>query len=350
MRSRKIKLIFFMLIALLFISFILNVGIGAIRISPVQSLAILVKYLGIDTGVQYEPQQRAVLASIRLPRVLLATLIGAGLGISGAAMQGLFRNPLADPSLIGISSGASLAAVAYIVVGISFSATVSGLLGVYALSVITFLGAFATAVVVYRLSQVNGRTIVSMMLLTGIAVNALTSSITGFFTYSANDVQLRSIVFWSLGSLGGATWNNVAGILPFILLPLLALPAMAKQLNAFALGESGAAHLGVDTERVKKWIVILTALCVGASVAVAGVIVFIGLVVPHVMRMIAGPDHRHLLPFSALFGAVLLLNGDLVSRTAFTPSELPISVITGMIGAPVFLYLLLKERKTHKLH
>lgn len=338
-----------MLIGLLLISFLLNVGFGAVSMSVPQSLAILADAAGMKTSVLYEPQQASVLMSIRLPRVLLALLIGAGLGISGAAMQGLFRNPLADPSLIGISSGASLSAVAFIVAGIQFSAVLSGLLGVYALSVVTFLGAFVTAIVVYRLSQVSGKTIVSMMLLTGIAVNALTSAMTGFFTYSANDAQLRSIVFWTLGSLGGASWSNLAGVLPFILIPVLILPGLAKQLNSFALGESSAAHLGVNTEKIKRLIVILTALCVGASVAVAGVIVFIGLIVPHVMRMIAGPDHRYLLVFSALFGAVLLLNADLVSRTVFAPSELPISVITGMIGAPVFLYLLLKERKAHKI-
>jgi iron complex transport system permease protein len=349
MRSRKVNLILCLLIVLLIVSFLLNVGMGAVRISAMQSLGILGDALWMNTDVSYESQQASVLMSIRLPRVILATLIGAGLGMSGAAMQGLFRNPLADPSLIGISSGASLAAVSFIVVGVKFSMSLSGMSGVLSLSTVTFLGAFITAIVVYRLSQVSGKTIVSMMLLTGIAVNALTSAMTGFFTYSASDAQLRSIVFWTLGSLGGATWNNVMAITPFILLPLIVLPAIAKQLNAFALGESSASHLGVNIEKVKRLIVVLTALCVGASVAVAGVIVFIGLIVPHVMRMIAGPDHRYLLVFSALFGSVLLLNADLFSRVIFAPSELPISVVTGIIGAPVFLYLLLKERKTHKL-
>ncbi len=349
MGLRKIKLIYIIMIVLLIISFIFSIGIGAVYIRPLQSLGIIADACGFNTYIAYEQQQASVLMSIRLPRVLLAVLIGAGLGISGASMQGLFRNPLADPSLIGISSGASLAAVAFIVVGVSMSATLTGLLGVYALAVVTFLGALVTAIVVYRLSQVSGRTVISMMLLTGIAINALTSAFTGFFTYSANEAQLRSIVFWSLGSLGGATWNNVVGLIPFILLPVIILPFFAKQLNTFALGENGAAHLGVNTEKVKRIIVILTALCVGSSVAVAGVIVFIGLIVPHVMRLIAGPDHRYLLVLSALFGAVLLLNADLFSRVAQAPSELPISIITGIIGAPVFLYLLLKERKAQRL-
>lgn len=337
-----------LLIALLVISILLNAGIGAIRIAPYDSLAILLKPLGIDLGGTYSAQQEAVLRSIRLPRLLLAAMIGGGLGIAGAAMQGLFRNPLADPSLVGVSSGASLAAVSYIVLGINLSVGIGGLAGMYALSIVTFAGALTTALIVYRFSQVGGKTIVSMMLLTGIAINALAGALTGFFTYSANDAQLRSIVFWTLGSLGGATWSNVWGAAPFILVPVLILPLMAKQLNAFSLGERSAAHLGIATERVKRWVVVLTALCVGASVAVAGVVVFVGLIVPHVMRMIAGPDHRYLLVFSALFGAVLLLNADLFSRVVFAPAELPISVITGIIGAPVFLYLLIKERKTHQ--
>lgn len=346
MGSQKIKLIYLIMIVLLIISFIISVGIGAVPIKPVQSLAIIADACGFHINIPYEEQQYSVLTSIRLPRVLLAILIGAGLGISGASMQGLFRNPLADPSLIGISSGASLAAVSFIVVG---SLSLTGMAGIYTLSVVTFVGALITAIIVYRLSQVSGRTVISMMLLTGIAINALTSAFTGFFTYSANEAQLRSIVFWSLGSLGGATWNNVVGLIPFILLPVITLPFLSKQLNAFALGENAAAHLGVNTEKIKRLIVILTALCVGASVAVAGVIVFIGLIVPHVMRLIAGPDHRYLLALSALFGAVLLLNADLFSRTVQAPSELPISIITGIIGAPVFLYLLLKERKAQKI-
>jgi ABC-type Fe3+-siderophore transport system, permease component len=337
------------LIVLLLISALSGVGIGAVSIGPMQVMGILGKAIGINTDIVFESSQEAVLLSIRLPRVLLAVCTGAALAISGAAMQGLFRNPLADPGLIGISSGASMAAVFFIVSGVKQLIGLSDTLGIYALSVVTFTGAFLTTIVVYRLSQVSGRTVISMMLLAGIGVNALTSAITGMFTYSANDAQLRSIVFWTLGSLGGATWTNIIGILPFTLIPVFIMPGMAKSLNAFSLGENNALHLGVDIQRVKRTIIILSALCVGASVAVTGVIAFLGLVVPHIVRMLCGPDHRYLLPFSALAGAILLINADLISRTLFTPSEIPIGIITSIIGAPFFLYILLKERKTNRL-
>lgn len=339
-----------LLLALLLVSFFLGTGIGAVRITPSQVMAILAKALGFGAGQYYDERLEVVLLSIRLPRVCLAALVGASLAIAGASMQGLFRNPLADPALIGISSGASLFAVMYIVAGLRwFPALSRGGAGIYTLSLVTFAGSFLSSVTVYRLSQVSGRTVIAMMLLSGIAINALTSAIYGLFTYSANDVQLRSIIFWSLGSLGGASWSNVTGILPFTLIPVLFLPRMAKPLNALSLGENNAAHLGVNTEKVKTLIVIATALCVGASVAVAGVIAFVGLIVPHVMRLLAGPDHHSLLPLSALAGAVLLINADIVSRTVFAPAEIPIGIITSMIGAPVFLYLLLKERRLKKI-
>lgn len=349
MKFLSLKWLLPLLFALLLVSFFLGTGIGAVRITPVQVAGILAKAMGFDTGIIYDERLDAVLLSIRLPRVCLAALVGASLAIAGTSMQGLFRNPLADPALIGISSGASLFAVMYIVAGLRYFPALSQHGGTSALSLVTFAGSFLSTVAVYRLSQVSGRTVIAMMLLSGIAINAMTSAFTGLFTYSANDVQLRSIIFWTLGSLGGASWSTVTGVLPFTLLPVLLLPRMAKPLNAFSLGESNAAYLGVHTERVKSFIIVLTALCVGASVAVAGVISFVGLVVPHIMRLIAGPDHHSLLPLSALAGAVLLIDADILSRTVFAPAEIPIGIITSLIGAPVFLYLLLKERRLKKI-
>ena len=334
------------IVALLPISILLGVGVGAVSISPMQSVGILCKKLGIGSSISFSETQEAVLGIIRLPRVLLATLVGASLAVSGTAMQGLFRNPLADPGLIGISSGASLAAVSFIVMGMGWFSSFGTMWGVYALSVFTFIGAFAATILVYRLSQVDGKTVVSMMLLSGIAVNALSQSVMGAFTYTANDAQLRSITFWTLGSLGGATWSNVLGILPFTLAPILLLPRMSKALNAFALGENNAAHLGINTEQTKRIIIMLTAMGVGASVAVSGIIVFVGLVVPHIIRLLIGPDHSILIPVSAIAGAVLLICADIVSRTIMPPSEIPIGIITGLIGAPFFLYILIKQRKT----
>ncbi|MBL7712979.1 MAG: iron ABC transporter permease [Chitinophagaceae bacterium] len=348
MQSTKIKIFTLTVSVLLIISIILGMGMGAVSISPLQVMAILGKKIGISSGVAYTDVQESVLAAIRMPRVMMAVLIGSSLAVSGAAMQGLFRNPLADPSLIGISSGASFAAVAAIVLGINTVTSITGVTGTYALSVITFTGALITAVIVYRLAQSGGKTIIATMLLAGIAINALAGAGTGIFTYAANDAQLRSITFWMLGSLGGASWNTVLGILPFTILPVLVFPFMAKALNAFSIGESNAAHLGTNTELVKRTVVLLTALCVGASVAVAGVISFVGLVVPHIIRLTAGPDNRYLLLLAPVLGALLLVSADLVARTLFIPAEVPIGIITSMIGAPVFLYMVIKELRSQR--
>lgn len=329
---------------LLILVFLASVGLGAVHISPMQVVAILADKMHIRLSSTYTEVQASVLLAIRLPRVLLAVLVGASLSVAGASMQALFRNPLADPGLIGISSGASLAAVAAIVLGFQ---SIS-ILGTYSLSIITFLGALLTAVLVYRISRSAGKVVVATMLLAGVAINAMAGAGTGLLTYIADDAQLRSITFWMLGSLGGATWNHVLGILPFTLLPVLLLPAMGKALNAFALGESNAMYLGVSTERVKRVVILLSALCVGASVAVSGVIGFIGLVVPHILRLSIGPDNRVLLVLTPVLGALLLVSADLVARTVFVPAEVPIGILTSLIGAPVFLYIVVKELNLQK--
>ncbi len=349
MKSLPVKIATPILFVLLGIMIILSVGIGAVEIAPGQTLGILAKRMGISSNGTFTTQQENVLWHIRLPRVFSAILIGSALAISGASMQGLFRNPLADPGLIGISSGASMTAVMSIVLGARLFPGVSGMTSLYSLSAITFMGAFATMIIVYRLSNVNGKVVITTMLLAGIAINALAGAITGIFTYNANDAQLRSITFWTLGSLGGTTWTNVTALLPFTLIPVIILPRLSKSLNALALGENTAIHLGINIEQAKRIIIILTALCVGASVAVAGIIGFVGLVIPHIVRKMIGPDHRYLLPLSALTGALLLVSADLVSRTAFAPSEIPIGIITAMVGAPFFLYILIKQRKTSRL-
>jgi iron complex transport system permease protein len=345
MKLTRIRLITITSVVLLLIAVLSGIGMGAVVISPLQICAIFCSRMGLNLDVPYTSSQEAVMMAIRLPRVLQAVLVGSSLALSGAALQGLFRNPLADPSLLGVSSGASFAAVGSIVLGVNSYAPLSGILGIYTLSVITFIGALITSVIVYRLSQSGGKTVISTMLLTGIAINALAAAGTGVFTYSASDAQLRSITFWMLGSLGGATWNNLLGILPFTLIPLFVLPLLAKPLNAFSLGEGNAAHLGVRTERVKKLVVLLTSLCIGASVAVTGVISFVGLVIPHIIRLTAGPDNRYLLFLAPVLGAFLLVCADIVARTIFIPAELPIGILTSLIGAPVFLYIVIKELK-----
>jgi iron complex transport system permease protein len=328
----------------------LAVDKGAVEISLLQCLAIIGRRIGLQLPWQFTSQQEATLLYIRLPRVVLGLFVGAGLGLSGAAMQGLFRNPLADPSLIGISSGAALAATFVVIIGDAIAYSLPPTVQLLVFPLAAFMGALATTLIVYRLATIAGQTAVATLLLAGIAINALAQAFSGFLTFYATDTQIRSLTFWKLGSLGGATWSSVLVSAPFILIPVLFFPRLARPLNALLLGESEAGHLGFDVERVKRLVVVLVALVVGASVAVAGLIGFVGLVVPHLLRLMLGPDHRSLLPGSVLLGASLLVGADLIARTVVAPAELPIGVLTAITGAPFFLWLLLRDRKWRVIH
>jgi len=335
---------------LLIVTALAGIAIGAVAISPGQVLSILGAQLGLELPWTFDARQEAVVMAIRLPRVILGIVIGAALAVSGAALQGLFRNPLAAPSLIGISSGAALGATTIIVLGATLFASFTNQLGYAALPLAAFGGGLLVTVLVYRLSLINGRTVVATMLLAGIAVNALAGAATGIFVFVADDDQLRTITFWSLGSLGGATWRAVLIASPFVLFSVLLLPRSARSLNAFLLGEAEAGHLGVATERTKRMLIALTALAVGASVAVAGIIGFVGLIVPHLVRLMTGPDHRYVLPGAALLGGSLLMGADIIARTIVAPAELPIGIVTAIIGAPFFLWLLIRARHGASLH
>ncbi len=324
---------------------VVSTGIGAVTIEPGQVFAILLGKLGITTNWVFEPVQEAILINIRLPRVFLAVLVGAALAISGAAMQGLFRNPLADPGLIGVSSGAALATAIAMVILSTLSIPIIDLLGAALIPIAAFAGGTFATILVYRLSTNNGKTNVATMLLAGIAINAMAGALIGFMIFLADDDQLRDLTFWTLGSLGGAMWSSVWVVLPFLLAAILFLPKLSKGLNAILLGESEARHLGVRVERLKKVIIVFVGLAVGAAVSVSGMIGFVGLVVPHILRLWIGPDHRFLMPGSAILGGVLLLGSDLVARTLVAPAELPIGVITASIGAPFFLWLLLRNKE-----
>jgi iron complex transport system permease protein len=326
--------------AALVASVVVNMGAGAVAISPVEVVAILGDRLGLDLDVAVTAQQSAVLTAIRAPRVLLAALVGAALAVSGAALQGVFRNPLADPSVIGVSSGAAVGAVAAIVLGGGGSA-----LGIAATPAAAFAGALAAALAVYAMSRHQGRTETVTMVLTGVAVTAICGAIVGLLTFLADDAQLRSIVFWTLGSVGGATWPAVSTVAPMLAVCVVMLPLTGRTLNALVLGEREARHVGVDTERVRLVVVALAALGTGAAVSIAGIIGFVGLVTPHLLRLAVGPDHRLLLPASALGGASLLLLADLAARTVVVPAELPLGVVTGLVGGPFFLFLLLRTRR-----
>jgi iron complex transport system permease protein len=328
----------------LVLTFLLAVGYGAVAIAPGQAAAILAAQIGLELPWEFTRQQEAVLLAIRLPRAVAGILVGAALAASGAALQGLFRNPLADPALIGVSNGAALAAVMVIVLGGSISALLPFLPSAFLLPLAAFGGGLAATFVVYRIASRDGRTDVATMLLAGVAVNAMAGAGIGFMVFLSDDQQLRDLNYWLLGSLGGITWDRLALAAPFIVVGAALLPLFARPLNALLLGESAAVHLGFHVERSKRAIVVLAALATGTAVALTGVIGFVGLVVPHLVRLTAGPDHRLLLPASILSGASLMLVADLFARTVVLPAELPIGILTAVVGGPFFLWLLLHRR------
>ena len=322
---------------------VLAIGHGAFRIPPIDVLRILATAAGLDTG-DVDARQAAVLNAIRLPRVILALATGAGLAVAGALMQGLFRNPLADPALIGVSAGAALAAAFVIVLGATWAPGVTRVLGAWTLPVAAFAGALAVTTIVYRIGASGGFVALSSMLLAGIALNALAMAGVGLLSYLATDEQLRNLTFWNFGSLAGATWQVLAAVLPPAIGAIAMGLLLARPLNALALGETQAAHLGVDVTRVKRMAIVATALAVGALVAATGVIGFIGLVAPHAVRLACGPDHRIVIPGSALLGALLVVAADAVARSVVAPAELPIGILTASLGAPFFLALLMRGR------
>jgi iron complex transport system permease protein len=281
----------------------------------------------------------AIVWTLRLPRVLMASLVGAALACSGATMQGMFRNPLVEPGLIGVSSGSALGAISVIVLGGSFSATLSGSFGV---TLAAFLGGLLATALVYAIGRRRPGT--AMLLLAGVAINAMAMAGIGVLTYMASERQLRDLSFWTLGSLGGTDWLRLATVAPWMLLSLVLLPVYSRALNALLLGEREAVLLGYRTERLQQQLIALTALATSAAVAMCGVISFVGLLVPHAIRIVWGPDHRLLLPASALGGAILLIGADAMARTIVAPAELPIGIITSLLGGPFFLWLLMRTR------
>jgi iron complex transport system permease protein len=333
------------LLALLAVTVLVGVASGAFQIRPGEAILILAHRLGLASAEGFTAQQDAVLMSIRLPRVVLGALVGAGLGISGAAMQALFRNPLADPTLIGVSGGAALAAASVIVMGVVWIPGLARSLGPATLPAAAFVGGLAAAALVYRIATYAGRTSIAVLLLAGIAINALVEAGIGVFTYIANDEQLRNLAFWRLGSVGGASWTMLAFVAPAIAGATLVLWRLAAPFDALALGEAEARHLGIDVQRLKIVALVAAALAVGSAVAVSGMIVFIGLLAPHIVRLACGPAHRVVLPGAMLLGAGLVVAADTVGRTAVAPAELPLGVFTAFIGAPFFVALLLRERR-----
>jgi iron complex transport system permease protein len=315
-------------------------GQGAYSL-PLRELPVLLWHAGPWGSAGEGPSaQELVFFHIRLPRMVLGVAAGAGLGLAGALMQGLFRNPLADPGLIGVSSGAALAAGVTIVLGSWWLPDLPRALGSWTLVLMAFGGGLAVTVLIYLLSHGEGGTRVGLMLLAGIAVNAMAGAGLGLLNFLATDEQLRNLQFWLLGSLGGARWSAVALVSGLTLVAGAVAWRLARPLNALALGEAQAVLLGVPVERLKRTAIAVTALAVGAVTATTGIIGFVGLVAPHMVRLLAGPDHRWVLPGSALLGAALVTLADAVARTAMQPAELPLGVLTAAVGVPFFLLLL----------
>ncbi len=318
------------------------IAVPILDMLPKMSVALLSADRGIPEGIT--PRDWIVVMDIRLPRVLLGALVGAALAVSGAVMQGLFRNPLADPGIVGVSAGAGFGAALFIVLGGSVLSPVMTLLGIYALPLAAFAGGLMTTLLLYRIGTRGGVTSVATLLLAGIALGALTGAMTGLLVYVADDQQLRDLQFWGLGSLAGSNWNKLASAAPIILAMLVCVPFLARGLNALILGEAAAGHIGIRVQRLKNASILMVAGATGASVAVSGGIGFVGIVVPHLLRLTIGPDHRYLLPASAFLGAALLIAADTLARTIVAPAELPIGIITAFAGAPFFLWILLRKR------
>ncbi|MEW2174403.1 iron ABC transporter permease [Streptomyces sp. NPDC007027] len=316
---------------------LLSAATGAYGIPLGDALSSVQHRIGLG-GQALDRVGESVLWNVRLPRVALAVLVGASLGCAGALMQGVFGNPLAEPGVIGISAGAAVGAVASIALGLTF-------FGNWTITVCAFLAGLATVLVVYALSRSGGRTEVVTLILTGIAVNAFAGALIGLFIFFADNAQITQITFWQLGSLSQATWPKVLAVLPCALAGLLIAPFHSRRLDLLALGERPARHLGVDVERLRIVLVLVVALLTAAAVAVAGIISFVGLLVPHLLRMANGPGHRFLVPGSALGGALVLVAGDLAARTVAAPAELPLGVLTALFGSPFFFWLLRRTRR-----
>lgn len=321
----------------LVVACVAGAGFGAYSIAPAEILGSVAHRIGLGIGPVPDSLGEDVLWEIRFPRVVLAVLVGAALGCAGASMQGTFSNPLADPGIVGVSSGAVMGAAMQIVLGWSFA-------GTWSVTFAAFIGGLVTVAGVYLTSRSNGRTEVVTLILTGIAVNALVGALIGLLTYYSDDAQLRSITFWTLGSVAQATWTKVWAVAPVAFGGILVAMLYARRLDLLALGERPARHLGVDVERLRVTMLVVVAMLTAAAVAVSGIVLFIGLVVPHLVRMVAGPGHRLLLPASALGGATLLVVADLAARTIASPAEIPLGVLTSLVGSPFFFWQLRRTR------
>jgi len=336
--------VYAVLIAGLLAVALLATTVGAAGIPlPRLAAALGLNIAGADPAMLARDQ--LVLWSIRIPRIAVAGMIGGLLALSGAIMQGLFRNPLADPALVGVSSGGAFAAASAIVISDSAWGASFRFLQFELLPIAAFAGSLLTTTVLYKIASREGRTSVAIFLLAGLAIAAIANAGIGLLVFVADDRQLRDITFWLLGSLSGATWPKAGMVAPVALLSLLAIPLIARGLDVLVLGEAEAFHTGVDVERLKKISIVLISAMTGVAVSICGVVGFVGIVIPHLLRIVIGPGHRMLLPASVCLGAILLILADTIARVLAAPAEVPIGILTAALGAPFFLFILLRQRK-----
>ncbi|WP_026342714.1 iron ABC transporter permease [Nocardia sp. BMG111209] len=315
-----------------------SAAVGQVPTTPAEVAGSVAHRIGLDWGpMPHHPAGEVTLWQVRFPRVVLAMLVGAALATAGALLQGVFANPLAEPGVIGVSSGAAVGAGIVIVTGGAFAAAWSVAGG-------AFVAGLGTTLLVYLLSRSGGRTETVTLVLTGVAVNAFAGGLMAFLMFTASPAARDQIVFWQLGSLNGATWQSVTVVAPLAAVGIAAAILLAPRLDLLALGESAARHLGVDVERLRRNVILVVAVLATAGVSFTGVILFVGLVVPHVVRLLVGPGHRVLIPLSALLGAIVLLAADVGARTLVANADLPLGMLTSLVGAPFFFWLLRRTR------
>lgn len=337
-RRLPLAVIILLGLGVLAVLMVVSVSIGPLRIPLSEVWAILAggPEVGEESGVN--PRDVSVVWQLRVPRILMGLIVGAALAISGAALQSLFNNPLADPGIVGVTSGASAGAVAAIVFG-------GGVFSQWLVPLGAFIAGLGVTLLIYVLARPGRTQGTARMLLVGIAVGAGCQALVGFFTYTADDSELQTLVFWQMGSLGKVTWPQVFAVTPVFIVGITLVIFLTRALDVLTLGERQAQHLGLNVRRSRLAVILATALLTGSAVAFAGAIGFVGLVVPHIMRYLVGPGHRALLPASAVVGAILIVAADAAARTIAPPAEVPIGLFTAAVGAPFFLFLVIKEKR-----
>jgi cobalamin transport system permease protein len=337
MKSNPV-LAFATLSLLLILSILVAVGVGAVPISPLAVLRLAARALGFRAAAAPDPTTVIIISQLRLPRVLAATLVGCSLAVCGVVMQGLFRNPMASPEILGVSAGGSLGAVLAITTGLVGR---SQLL----LPLLTIAGALVSIALIYLLSSTRGTTSLLFIVIAGMAISALFGGVTSGLLLFARQYEVSQYVFWTMGGLDGRTWQHILLSAPVLVPGVLALTLFSRELNLFSLGEEGAHSLGVHVERVKRLLLVLSAIITGVAISVSGPVGFVGLLVPHLLRMLVGPDHRRLIPAAALGGGLFVVVCDLVGRSVAPPFEIRVGIITAVVGSPYLLGLILRTQK-----